>query len=120
MFVIFYYNDSSGFWENGILMYTAIILVANYKVYEVTFKGKRYIFLAVIISLIIYFGFLLMFNGWFEFPLLTENIYYGIFGKIFLDVNTYLKLLIIFALTSLLDVMKRRFKCTTIFNVFIF
>ena len=94
----------TSFWESGIKLNTIIILVANFKVKILCYCGFPYLLnLVTSLSIIMYFAFLLMLNSWFLFPFLTENMYYGLFWRIFLNINTYLEVFIIVALTSLLD-----------------
>ena len=81
-----------------------LILISSYKVRKLAFNGYRYLLdFTIVVSLIIYFALMWWMNDWFGFPVLTENVYYGIFGRIFLNYNTYLELGVIFVLTMFPD-----------------
>jgi hypothetical protein len=63
----------NGFWEAGLVVYTAVIVVANIRVYLLSHWTKFYfVEITIIISVLLYFFIVYFLNSTVEIPLLSE------------------------------------------------
>jgi hypothetical protein len=66
-------GQMNGFWEAGLVIYTAVIVVANIRVYFISHWTSFYaVELAIVIFVGVYFFILWILNDMITFPLLSE------------------------------------------------
>ena len=99
----------NGFWEAGLTVYTAVIVVANIRVYLISHWTKFYfVELTIFISVGIYFLIVYILNDMHEVPLLSDQIYRGAFSRTFLNIVMGQVFILIIFLTSIMDLADTR------------
>ena len=91
----------NGFWVSGIMVYTAVILIANVKIAQVSYNVSLIVYLVMAGSIVFYFVLLFIFNAYSEIPLFQDNIYFGTITKFYYNPNMWHGL---FAMLSLIHI----------------
>jgi hypothetical protein len=93
----------NGFVITGFAVYTAVIINANIMVLLIAKAWSIFLYATIITFLAFYLFLNFLMSKWYSFPVLPENIYYGIDARIFHNYNILNLLIIIFGWTMLLE-----------------